>query len=380
MDQRSFLRSGLITLLAGVSASAAFAATGFIVALGREQLLGFHLDEWTAQTLTLLAGRCVADSFLMLIDLIAAHPVTACSVLLGIAAGAIALRHLTLPPWVGPAAQCLVASILILALANVVVGFEAPTVPMRGWLLPSDNAGRTINLFTFAINCQLLAKCTSPAGTSTTRPPGNSPVVTHLLQRANHVDAANPAVLLLETASPAVAAQLAGQVSETYNPSDARALLNGKYELALGVCFLSLLFTLLVQEHLETKIWSEVVLALRSVVVLFSAASTVMLPYVYGKIVDATLFPVAYVSFEQPPTGDGVSAEIKNGEYPLLSRDDKKMDFLFIAQNTGATQIVEVPVERIHSLKIVSNFDAMQLIANCMAIESGNHGGDYCRQ
>ena len=378
MDQRWFLRSGLITLLAGLSVTAAFAGTGFIVALGREQLLGFHLDDWTTQTLTLLAGRCAADSFLMFLDLIAAHPWISGIVLVGIGAGEVVLSHLRLPQWAKPAAQCAAGLILLAALVNVVVTFETQTITMRGWLLPSDNASRSIDLFTFAIRCQLFTECTSQSNNSAL--PGNSPVVTHLLQRRSYVASDNPAVLLLQTASPMVGEKLTSQLSKTYNPRDARALLNGKYEQAVGVCILSLLFVILVRERFEAKVWSEVILVVRTAVVLLSGAATVMLPYVYGKTFDATLFPVADVSFEQPPVIDSVQAQIVNGQYPLLSRNDKKVDFLWIAQSQGATRIVEVPVERIHSLQIISNFDAMQLIADCIVNGPGNHGGNYCRE
>src|ERR1039457_5008247 len=108
----SFWRSGLTAVLAGVSLTAAFAATGFIAALGREQFLGIHLSNWSAETLSLLAGRCAADSFFIVLDFVSGHPVSVAICAFLVAAALVSSRHSKFPRWM-PAA---VESVLTVAM------------------------------------------------------------------------------------------------------------------------------------------------------------------------------------------------------------------------------------------------------------------------
>jgi len=368
MDSKPFLKSGLITLLAGISITAAFAATGFIAAFGREQLLGVTVSDWSVQTLTILAGRCAADSFFLVLNLVVRHWVLLIIVVTLLGAATAVIRHRLLRGWISPAAECLLAVPLLIWLVIVIVKFEAPTVALRGWILASEQA----TPLSTAVR-QLHPRVSVVAKSSTDYIRGaasaaNAPGVTRLQDYYFLNQRDTPGVLLLEASSDRVSRDLQA-IGFKYRTRDrARNQLLSTYARAVLACILALLYILVSAQCPESKVWSDVLTALRTAVIVTSTVATILVPYVYGKVVDATLFQDAHVTYLVPST---VSTDQKDAvvssEYPVVSQSDKAVSLLFISHGGGYTKIIEVPREKILRMDLGAEVDALAKISACVA-------------
>ncbi|HWG22250.1 MAG TPA: hypothetical protein VG225_17125 [Terracidiphilus sp.] len=427
MDRKPFLKSGIITLLAGLSLTAAFAATGFIAAFAREQFLGINLSDWSTQSLTVLAGRCLADSFFLVLNLAARHWVILTIVIVLIAAGVVTLRHRTFPLWVAPAAECVLAVPLLIWLLVALITFEAPTVPLRGWIVAATSDPLRAALEQLHLRGVTAAATAEPPpapapepaaapppqtqsapnpqarprrqggrqnqaapqdqGTPQDQPaatdqaapsampestPGSaaamSPGVTQLSDYYFSGQSDGPGVLLLESSSNQLAKQLAAAHFPYHNRNQAKNLLFSGYASAVAACLIAMLYLLLLPECPESKVWSDLLTVLRAAVIVASAVTTVLLPYVYGKVVDSALFPNCHIVYLEPstdkPNGD---ATIKKGEYPVVSRNDKSVSLLWVQKHRGFTRIIEVPRDKILSLTFVADVDALAKVSDCIA-------------
>jgi len=368
VDGNPFLKSGLITLLAGISITAAFAATGFIAAFGREQLLGVTVSDWSVQTLTILAGRCAADSFFLVLNVVVRHWFLSSFAFAVVGTAAVVLRHRVLPAWVSPAAECALAIPLLIWLLTVIVRFEAPTVALQGWILAAQ---QETPLSTAVRQLHPRAAVVAKSKTDYIRAAAsaaNAPGVTRLQDYYFLNQKDTPGVLLLEASSDLVAQQLK-TIGFTYRtPDRARNLLFSWYARSVLACVLALLYVLLSAQCPESKFWSDLLTLLRTAVIVTSTVATVLLPYVYGKIFDATLFQDAHITYLAPST---VSTDQKDvlvsGEYPIVSRTDKAVSLLWISHGGGYTKITEVPREKIVRMDLGSQVDALSKISACVS-------------
>lgn len=367
-DPKPFLRSGLITLLAGISATAAFAATGFISEFGREQLLGINLTDWSTQTLVLLAGRCAADSFFLLLSFMARHAILLSFLVVLVASTVILLRHRKFPDWVAPAAECALAVPLSIWCLLIIVTFEGPTIPLRGWIISPDDHMPLSTAISELHPKNALRANPGPDGSVQSLAPGSSGA--HGASRLSDFsyttqpDAAG--VLLLQSASDELGKRLA-TIGFPYHPHfKARAMLYGRYAAAVAGCLLALLYVLISYQCPASKLWGDLLTVLRCLVLVFSGIATLLLPYVYGKLVDSTLFPNAYVTYEQPPT-DGVAGKptLVSGEYPVIGHSDSSISLLWVQAHGGRTQIIEVPTSKVISLEYVADVDVLAKISKC---------------
>ena len=365
MDQQPILKSGLITLLAGMSATAAFAATGFIAEFGRDQLLGINLSDWSVQRLTLLAGRCAADSFFLVLNLLERHwnLVTVCVVAAG--AGMVLLRHRKLPAWAAPAAECALAVPLLIWLLMSITNFEGPTVPLRGWIMapngqsPLSTAIRqlhpTVSASSVAAGSRDYVKS---AVTATAASPG----VTRLSEYYYGNRSDGPGALLLESSSDEVGQQLKA-IGFTYHARDAaRNLLYNGYARVVTVCILALLYILLSRQSPESKLWGDLLTVVRVAVIITSGVATVLLPYVYGKLVDSTLFSNCHIAYTDPTA----KTNPQGGEFPVISQTDTSLSLLWIQSGGGHTQIIQIPRDKVLSLEFESDVDALAKISKCI--------------
>ena len=375
VERQPFLKSGLITLLAGFSATAIFAATGFIASFGREQFLGINLSDWSVQTLSILAGRCAADSFFLVLNLTARHwvVVVGCASLIG--AGVVLMRHRKVPAFFPPAAECLLALPILIWLLAVIASFEAPTIALRGWVLasggetPLSTAIRQLHPEVSIASSTQSKKYVQAAMAKTAAAPGITQLEGYYF--SNRKD--GPGALLLESSSDDVGKQLDAIGFRYHTPDAARNLLYDEYAQALAACVLAFCYILLSRQCPESKIWSDLLLVLRTSVILLSAVATVLLPYAYGKLVDSALFPNAHVTYSEPstdPSSDKPS--VKNGEFPVLSQDDKSVSLLWIQGGGGHTKIVQVPREKILILNFEADVDALAKISECIASPGGS--------
>jgi hypothetical protein len=375
-----FWRSGLAAVLAGVSLSAAFAAIGFIAALGREQFLGIHLNNWSAETLSLLAGRCAADSLFMSLDFASRHPVimTICALL--VAAALILPRHSKIPKWVPPAVESSLAAAMTITLFILILRYEVPTIQLRGWLIapnlesPIDKA--ICDLSPHREGCAKVG--------STAAAPGVTKVGTISRRNGDLKNVDDPGVLLLESSSTH-----AGDLLKDYHftnplkPAEALKRLYDRYAFVAMISFLSLFFLSFFTWRTELQVWCDVLTVTRSALVLVSALSTLMIPYVYGKLVDPALFPNAYLQFLQdrptvtsnqgqqvaggPPFGEG-------GSFPVVGQTDTTISVLSIELGTGVTKLIEIPRAKIFSINYTADVDVLAKISEC---RKGK--GDQCQ-
>ena len=372
MDSKPFLKSGLMTLLAGISITAAFAATGFIAAFGREQLLGVMVSDWSVQALTILAGRCAADSFFLVLNVVVRHWLMFTLAFVVIGSAVIVLRHRMVPAWVSPVAECAIAIPLLIWLVTVIVRFEAPTVALRGWIVASEQA----TPLSTAVR-QLHPRVAVLAKSSTdyiraAASASNAPGVTRLQDYYFLNQKDTPGVLLLEASSDRVARDLQSIGFKYRNRDGARNMLLSTYARAVLACLLALLYVVLSAQCPESKFWSDLLGILRSAVIVTSAVATVLVPYVYGKLVDSTLFQDAHVTYLAPST---VSTDQKDalvsGEYPVVSQTDKSISLLSISRGGGNTKIIEVPREKIVQIDFGAQVDALAKISECVSNSTG---------
>jgi hypothetical protein len=411
MNNDSLLKSGTMALLAGVSISVVFAATGFIAAFGREQFLGVNLSDWSAQTLTILAGRCVADSFFLGLNLAARHGVLVGVLLVLTGLAVVVLRRCTLPAWAAPSAECLIAIPILIWLLVTIVNFEGPTIAMRGWVLspvgtdhqfesPLTTAIRelhpglskeSVNSYQSSKSPQEYVKSAISQGaeppasaapaTGLPDPPTRtsaSPGVTRLPSYYFGSQFDGPGALLLETSSQQVAHELHAIGFPIHNRNEARNLLYSRYARAVAVCFIAALFLLLSSQRPEVKIWCDLLSVLRTGVIAGAGIATLLLPYVYGKLIDSTLFPDCHITYTAPSTDapDG-KGQMVSGEFPVMSRTDKAVSLLWVQRTSGATQIIEVPVDKIVKLEYAADVDALAKIAHC--VEANTEEGLDCQ-
>jgi hypothetical protein len=377
LDKRSVLKSGLISILAGVSATAAFAATGFIAAFGREQFLGINLNDWSTQTLTLLAGRCVADSFFMVLFWALSHWVvlSVCVVLMG--AGVVLLRHRKVPSWAPPVAESLVALVLLIWLLAIIVRFEGPTILLRGWVIAPDfetPLNRAICELSPTKECKKLSSKAAAAG------------VTGLGNYFDTKSSDSPGVLLLESSSVEASNLLGSKGFRKHQPEQAQKLLYNKYAAAVTLSALALLYVAISGKYPEAGRWSDILFVLRAGVIVASIISAVMLPYVYGKIVDPALFPNAFLQYtESRPSGvtengdkvTGGDPVVDAGGFPVVSQTDTSIFILWVQGASGSgslaghTKIIEVPRDKIIAINYSANIDAIAKISECQMGEQG---------
>ncbi len=368
MDSKPFLKTGLVTLLAGISITAAFAATGFIAAFGREQLLGVIVSDWSVQTLTILAGRCAADSFFLVLNLVVRHWLIFTLAFVVVASAVVALRHRMVPAWVRPLAECALAIPLLIWLVAVIVTFEAPTVALRGWIVASEQA----TPLSTAVR-QLHPRVSVLAKSSTdyirdAASASNAPGVTRLQDYYFLNQKDTPGVLLLEASSDRVAHDLQSIGFKYRNRDVARNMLLSIYARAVLACLLALLYVMLSAQCPESKFWSDLLGILRSAVIVTSAVATVLIPYAYGKVVDSTLFQDAHVTYLAPSTAStGQKDALVSGEYPVVSQSDKAVNLLWISRGGGYTKVIEVPREKILQMDLGSEVDALAKISACVA-------------
>jgi hypothetical protein len=395
MDNDSLLKSGIKTLLAGISITAAFASAGFIAAFGREQFLGTNLSDWSAQTLTILAGRCAADSFFLALNPAMRHWVLLTIGLVVIGAGVVLLRHCKLPAWVSPASECLLAVPILAWLLVTIVNFDAPTIALRGWVLSPNGADnglesplttairqlhphlsdQSAKQFQSAKSSRGYAKSAISPGTGASA--SASPGVTRLQNYYFGNQSDGPGALLLEASSNQVADQLRAIGFRPHTRDQARELLYDGYAQAVVACLLALLYLRLSSTRPASKTWSDLVTVVRTGVILAAGVATLLLPFVYGKLIDSTLFPDCHITYLEPSISapDGKGAMV-SGEFPVISRTSDALSLLWVQRESGATQIVEVPTAKIVKLEYGADVDALAKIPHCVEATTVDQGAD----
>jgi hypothetical protein len=375
MNQQPFLKSGLISLLAGISATAAFATTGFIAAFGREQFLGTNLSNWSIQTLTILAGRFAADSFFLVLNLGARYWIAliVCFVLIGV--GVVLSRLMKVPAWLAHTAESLLAVPLLIWLLIIIATIEVPTVPLRGWILatnsesPLSTAIRQLHPKVSKASLSTYSQYVQTAVAKT----GDSPAVTRLEDYHVINQSSSPGVLLLEASSNDVSQQMKSLGFEFHYRENAKNLLYSRYAMAVSVCLLAFLYIVLMRQSPQSKLWCDLLLVLRTSVMVTFAVATLLLPYVYGKLIDSTLFPDAFVTYTERSTSDAGGKDVlKSGEFPLISQSDTSLSLLWIQGGGGHTKIIEVPRANIVKLDLEADVDALAKIAQCVTKPDGN--------
>lgn len=367
-DRQTFLRSGLITVLAGVSATAAFAATGFISEFGREQLLGINLTDWSTQTLVVVAGRCAADSFFLLLNFVARHAVLLSILALLAPSIVILIRHRKFPDWVAPAAECALAVPLLIWCLSIIITFEGPTIPLRGWIISPDSQMPLSTAISELHPKVALRANPAPDGSFQSPAPDSSGA--HGANRlsdfsySTQQDAAG--VLLLQSASDELGKRLVTIGFPYHSHIEARAILYKRYAAAVAGCLLALLYVVISCQCPGSKLWSDLLTVLRSLVIVVSGIAILLLPYVYGKLVDSTLFPNAYVTYEQPATDDVAGKpSLVSGEYPVISHGNSSLSLLWVQAHGGKTQIIQVPSSKVISLEYVADVDVLSKVSKC---------------
>jgi hypothetical protein len=314
----------------------------------------------------------------MVLNYVFGHPAiaTVCALL---AAALAFLRHRKFPRWLPAAAESGVALAMTIFLLYTIVHFEAPTVQLRGWLIASDLESPLDKAI-----CDLSPSrdgCAKPG--SKAAAPGVTRVGSYARadQDLDLTNVDNPGILLLESSSTQAGLLLKDyHFTNPLQPEAALKLLYDKYACLVVASLLSLLFLSFLTRPAELPVWSDVLTVTRTALVIVSAVSSLMIPYVYGKLVDPALLPNAFLQFlqDRPTVMSNLGQEVvggdpfeQGGSFPVVSQTDKSLSVLSIQRGTGITKLIEIPREKIVSIDYAADVDVLAKISECQKGEVG---------
>ncbi|HUB51650.1 MAG TPA: hypothetical protein VL986_05865 [Terracidiphilus sp.] len=302
--------------------TAILAAAGFIGKLALQQLLGIELGNWAALDLSIFAGRWAVETISIILDAFFVYPFVF---------GLPALVYLSIPftAILLPATHRLLRPVTYIGVGMALAGLvyvlfwcEIPSLTIENWLthnlsdqlsIPVERgvlAGRQVNLKAVL----LVSKMDGLAhhgGVSCSQPP--------------------PAVLMKH-------------LSPKYPVNSAQTYLNLTYAVCCLICVAGWLIAYF-RAPFEIPYSLDKTFRIFRLLILFVLLplATSLIPYVYGKLIYSTKFPLVSVVFS-----DGSSSQ----DMLLLDENDKEISFLSTVDTDAVPVLVQVlPRDQIKSLR-----------------------------
>ena len=328
-DKSVLLRGGMSVWIGALKLTALLAVAGFIGKLAVQQFLGIELEHWTAPDLSLFAGRWVMDTMNIVVERLIFHPY-----LFG-----IPVLLLLLPPLLSfylphkhPALRFTTYSSIGIAAAGllfVLVWCEMPTSEMNGWPIQDLNVQMT--------------------------PPGPGP-------RAERV--ADLKAILLVSKMEGVAYQNGTTchipIPETIKPylkaaqpvQAAQDYLNAMYAWSVVICVAAWLIFYLRAPVEEPAFIDQILTGIRifASLILLPLASC-MIPYMYGKLIYPTTFPVVTLTYTNGETGKAML---------LMDKSDTEVTLLLTDLNDA--QGIHVVQKRREDIKSMRQYKYQDLL------------------
>jgi hypothetical protein len=328
-EQSELLQGGMRAWIGALKLTALLAVAGFIGKLAVQQFLGIELAHWTAPDLSLFAGRWAMDTVNIVVERLISHPF-----LFGIPVLLVLLPPLlsVYLPHQHPAMRFTTYSSIGIAAAGllyVLVWCEMPTSEMNGWPIQD-------------LNVQMA-------------PPGPG------LHAARVADL--KAILLVSKmdgvaehngtyCNNAVPDTLKPHLKAEYPVQTAQNYLNAIYAWSVVICVAAFLILYLRAPVEEPALIDNIFTGIRIIasLILLPLASC-MIPYMYGKLIYPTTFPVVFLTYTNGETGK---------EMLLMDKSDTEVTLLLADLNDA--QGIHVVQKRREDIKSIRKYKYQDLL------------------
>lgn len=339
--------------LTAISLAGVLAGTGFIARFSREQFLGISLGDWSVQNLGLLAGRCGIDSLLLPLAFLLHNwvVVLSCVAVPLISAAIVTVFHER--PRVETALRACGLLTLFAALFMVLLRYEAPTIQLHDWItggsptaadsgfgaVPSSPTFRLIDSYIeqrYDDLCKLLI--------------------------ASKLPTFDPKTGTLPDGTRVAALSCSGT-----SPVDASDQIQAQYSICILVCLGSWVYLAVLGNPDRSALSGRILYRAELVVLGPLVLVSVFIPYMYGKLISSTEFPVADISYREPPRNSKLD-KISSVEVPLIAAGDKDISVLSI--DAGVAKVVQIPRDHLFYLHIYSKMDILRTLLEQRALAS----------
>jgi hypothetical protein len=330
--ESGLLQGGMRAWVGALKLTALLAVAGFIGKLSVQQFLGIELEHWTAPDLSLFAGRWAMDTMNIVVERLISHPFVF----------GIPVLLILLPPLLSfylphkhPSLRFTTYSsvgIAAVGLLFVLVWCEMPTSEMNGWPVQD-------------LNLQML-------------PPGPG------LHAARVADL--KAILLVSkmegvakqngTICPiSVPPSLMPHLKAEYPAQAAQNYLNAIYAWSVVICVAAWLILYLRAPVEEPALVDDTFTGIRVIAsFILLPLACCMIPYMYGKLIYPTTFPVVLLTYTNNDTGK---------EMLLMDKSDTEVTLLPTDLNDAqGVHVVQKRRENIKSMRQYKYQDLLNLM------------------
>lgn len=319
-----------------------FAATGFIGKVALQEFLGIDLGNWTALDLSIFAGHWAFDTVSVVLNQIFSHPFVFGIPLL------IYLSPVFLP-YVLPErlrwkrlATLVSLSMVTIALLVVVSRYEVPTLGIKDWL-----------------TTQLAGQLAQPQ-------PGVLNTWRSDLQATLLISKTRDIAGLDQKSCPAVLPDDRTVFSEHYKgdvpADDAVRRLNRIYSYTVLIC-LAAWFAVYFHAALDAPgLVNELFRGLRLFVcLLLLPIASVLVPYMYAKLIYSTNFPLVSVEYKDPAYAPKDAQKNPSKQFLVMDETDKDISLLLVP--TGEN-LPYVEIESRDEVKKMNRYGKQDVISN----------------
>jgi hypothetical protein len=326
------LLEGTSTWMKALQLTAVLAVAGYIGKISVQQLLGIELGNWRAEDLSIFAGGWAVDTVSRVLDGILSHPFAfGLPVLLYVALPTLVLSLPKSNRFLMPLTYAGIG-VAAAALLVILIWFQAPTLAIKDWLttelsqqLTSPSGGLLARREAEMKTRLLVSKMDGVAKQYTIACPFNPPDVLRPYLKANDPAKAAGAYLDLVYASCVVICGAAWLVLYFRPPEDEPGPIDDIFRgLRLLICFVLL------------------------------PLCALMIPYMYGKLIYPTTFPLVSVSFSnEDPHKDLLLMDETDKEITLLSTKDSVPFMVQIRRRDEITEIHRFGEEDIFNVMLL---------------------------
>ncbi|MGA2219220.1 MAG: hypothetical protein ABSG51_14090 [Terracidiphilus sp.] len=326
---RTYWKS-IVTVLGTLQIAGVLAGSGFIVKFAREDFLGVSAGAWDVSDLGMLAGSFALTSATLFCQYVI-HPLVAIPLVVFVAAYVMLETFLKRKhPNSAAVLHAGAYFVLILLLGFVFRVEQAPTLYLHDFLITSPKEQPNIS------------------------------------EQTPDYRATNNLVRLIFGSrikdDPTRSTDFPVLHGFKLTTQSAYDVLNAQYALSMLICLIGWNFLFTTERMGSFKTHGT---ALVAVFVLLLLIVTIMIPYVYGKLIHSTDLPSATVEYKpaSPTTNGDVS---KHLEGPLLFQNDQTVAILWAKD--GKTAVIYIPASEVLGLRLHGTVDALTFVLGRQAL------------
>jgi hypothetical protein len=327
------LLEGTSAWIRALQLTAFLAAAGFIGKLALQQFLGIELGNWTALDLSIFAGRWAVETLSIILDAFFVHPFvfglpTLVYVSIPLAAILLPTTHRLLRP-----IAYVSIGMALAGLVYVLLCCEIPVLTIENWL--THNLSDQLSI---PVERGVLA--------------GRQATLKTILLVSKMDGVAHQNGVSCSQTPPAMVME---HLKAQYPVSSALTYLNLTYAACCLICASAWLVAYFRVPFLIPQLLDKSFRIFRLLILfVLLPLATSLIPYLYGKLIYSTKFPMVSVVFS-----DGSSSP----EMLLLDESDKEISFLSTADTDAVPVLVQVlPRDQIKSLRRYGEKDVFNSI------------------